>query len=764
MNIVENDQRISGRIREAWAEHAPELTKWAYRSLYPRDDTYPWWNVNARNKDGEIEPGWRRKFAELNGDDLLRHFKGQGTIGTYTLGRDNHCLYVGVDIDAHDGQPADPEANLAYAMRLYERLEGFGARPLLEDSNGKGGFHVWCRFDHRIPGHLARSIVLWLVKDAPPALHVEAFPKQAKSPYGNQMRLPGRHHKRDHYSRFWDGSKWLEGDAACRFLLDWAATAPAVFPEEARQYLPPKPPPKPPSPRPEADGEPWDETDGHWVKQFDGDLRTLDVLKLCDDRLTGEDCGDRYGIVCPWHDEHSTGDGGTCVWVGGDGRYPGFNCLHAHCRDRKLHDLLEFYGKEAVDKCCDRMFGNRNHDLDDKIDAAIPSPSVVPTPAPSGNGKAPKPQEAEYADWDRQLAKKTKELPAWTEGVSAADLDSETIDIDYIVERLLAVMPTVIGGRLKSLKTLVMLDLAVSLASGTKFLDEWKCQKVPVAVWSGESGRAAIQNALRRIYKGKGIKPSDCLLKLHFTLPPLYSQTDMDILAGLIRRDGRKAVFIDPAYLCLLNQDTAGKAGNIFVMGNALRPLSEVGNDTKCLVGLCHHFGKWTDSTNFTPAELAELSQAGMAEWAGNWLLLARRAPYLDDGKHLLYLTAGNRCGTALKRAIDVDEGPMDERGHFRTKWDVRVTNLVQAAADDRLAKIEKKQAEAQTVEAERQEKVVEFLTTKPGGETAAEIKDCLGINDRAWKPLAAKMLAEGVMVECQVAKRKQSYAGYRLA
>jgi len=213
-----------------------------------------------------------------------------------------------------------------------------------------------------------------------------------------------------------------------------------------------------------------------------------------------------------------------------------------------------------------------------------------------------------------------------------------------------------------------------------------------------------------------------------------------------------------------LNQDTAGKAGNIFVMGNALRPLSEVGNDTKCLVGLCHHFGKWTDSTNFTPAELAELSQAGMAEWAGNWLLLARRAPYLDDGKHLLYLTAGNRCGTALKRAIDVDEGPMDERGHFRTKWDVRVTNLVQAAADDRLAKIEKKQAEAQTVEAERQEKVVEFLTTKPGGETAAEIKDCLGINDRAWKPLAAKMLAEGVMVECQVAKRKQSYAGYRLA
>ena len=224
---------------------------------------------------------------------------------------------------------------------------GLGAHPLLEDSNGKGGYHVWTRFDDRIPGHLARSIVLWLVKDAPPAIHVEAFPKQAASPYGNQMRLPGKHHKRDHWSRFFDGEKWLEGEDAVQYLLDWQATDPQVFPEEARHYAPPKPSPKPP--KPSANGQSWDDSDGHWVKQFDGNLRTLDIVALCDDRLTGDDGGDRYGILCPWHDEHTTGDEGTCVWAREDGRYPGFNCLHAHCQGRTLRDLLEFYGKEAVE-------------------------------------------------------------------------------------------------------------------------------------------------------------------------------------------------------------------------------------------------------------------------------------------------------------------------------------------------------------------------------------------------------------------------------
>ena len=105
-------------------------------------------------------------------------------------------------------------------------------------------------------------------------------------------------------------------------------------------------------------------------------------------------------------------------------------------------------------------------------------------------------------------------------------------------------------------------------------------------------------------------------------------------MARLIRQKGYKAIFIDPAYLCLLDSNTASKAGNVFVMGAALQPLTEVGQKTGCLVGLVHHFGKWTDSNNCSPAELGELSQSGLAEWARQWLLLSRRSPYMYDGKH----------------------------------------------------------------------------------------------------------------------------------
>ena len=64
----------------------------------------------------------------------------------------------------------------------------------------------------------------------------ETFPKQrgvtADTPYGNWVRLPGRHHKReDHWSRFWDGSRWLEGGAAVEFLLSFEGDDPELIPE-----------------------------------------------------------------------------------------------------------------------------------------------------------------------------------------------------------------------------------------------------------------------------------------------------------------------------------------------------------------------------------------------------------------------------------------------------------------------------------------------------------------------------------------------------
>ena len=278
-----------------------------------------------------------------------------------------------------------------------------------------------------------------------------------------------------------------------------------------------------------------------------------------------------------------------------------------------------------------------------------------------------------------------KPPPAWLKKQTAAELDAEEIRITYLVDKLLACVPTVIGGRFKTLKTLVSTDLVVSMSSGTSFLNRWKCTPIKVGIWSGESGKPALQNAQRRICASKGISTSDCQLDWHYTLPPLYDPKTIEMLIETIVREKYGAVFVDPAYLCLLDGGSAGLAGNVFSMGHKLSPLSQINQITGCLMGLVHHFGKWTASNQeYGPAELGELSQAGMAEWARQWLLLSRRSKYEMDGKHKLFLTAGGSLGQAYQLALDVDEGPMDKDGYFRTRWDVGVRNIAEAKEGDK--------------------------------------------------------------------------------
>src|SRR5262249_45342709 len=63
--------------------------------------------------------------------------------------------------------------------------------------------------------------------------HPETFPKQSAVPlgkFGNWLRLPGRHHTREHWSRVWDGGCWLEGEEAVDFLLSLAGPPPGLRP------------------------------------------------------------------------------------------------------------------------------------------------------------------------------------------------------------------------------------------------------------------------------------------------------------------------------------------------------------------------------------------------------------------------------------------------------------------------------------------------------------------------------------------------------
>jgi hypothetical protein len=58
--------------------------------------------------------------------------------------------------------------------------------------------------------------------------------------------VPGRHHSREHWSRVWDGARWLGGASAVAFILALAGDAPSLVQDE----------PSPPAP-PAANSRPW---------------------------------------------------------------------------------------------------------------------------------------------------------------------------------------------------------------------------------------------------------------------------------------------------------------------------------------------------------------------------------------------------------------------------------------------------------------------------------------------------------------------------
>src|SRR5262249_58926940 len=102
--------------------------------------------------------------------------------------------------------------------------------------------------------------------------------------------------------------------------------------------------------------------------------------------------------------------------------------------------------------------------------------------AAQGNGRARR----------RPAEESEQEAPpgSWTwQPVSSPDFFAADFRPTWLVKRLLVKgQPAVIGGPMKTMKTTVGLDLAVSLASGTPFLGFLDVyQAVRVAVLSGES-------------------------------------------------------------------------------------------------------------------------------------------------------------------------------------------------------------------------------------------------------------------------------------
>ena len=327
--------------------------------------------------------------------------------------------------------------------------------------------------------------------------------------------------------------------------------------------------------------------------------------------------------------------------------------------------------------------------------------------------------------------------PRFTQLLTSAELCALDLKPQYLVrEILLRGQPMVVGGRTKTLKTSLILDLIISLSSGTSFLGHFPTKKTTVGIWSGESGASVIRETAIRIAAARDLPLANTPIYWGFDLPHLSDPAHLSVVADIVRSRGIGVVVVDPLYLSLMTGAAAGQSSDLFNMGRLLQPLTELGQQVDCTFIILHHFRKGTFLDESEPAGLEELAQSGTAEWARQWILLQRRVPYNQDGHHELWMRYGGSAGHAGLVSLVIDEGRLDPETLSGRHWSVKVERVADAKATVR-AKREKERADIsakkqEVREDEHLDRLRQTLRKLPDGGTIHALRDLTGLNTKS--------------------------------
>ena len=180
-----------GTQRSIPAQCAASLAEWTFSSLVNRTDAYGLWT-------GER---WSTREEPLTVPVIAEHYRGNSIVGVHAVSRNNSCRFMVFDVDSHGD---DPSAAHEMADRVRTFLKASGIPSLEEDSDGRGGRHIWVRFDEELPAAQVCGIIQRM-KTAT-GIDCEVFPKGERTeerPFGGGfIRLPGKHPRHDHWSRF----------------------------------------------------------------------------------------------------------------------------------------------------------------------------------------------------------------------------------------------------------------------------------------------------------------------------------------------------------------------------------------------------------------------------------------------------------------------------------------------------------------------------------------------------------------------------------
>jgi hypothetical protein len=215
------------RIAGEWRQRAPELAVWIMTHMVNRTDVWGRY-LGKPKREGDLSPRNNvitapfrdeRGKVFLNTASLEKHYKAaksSGILGVHSTSADLTSRWFGIDIDLHDEQDLSlsPQGNFVAAQGWVKVLQEKAFDPFLFDSNGAGGFHILVLFAEPMSTKSVNAFSKQLVADfVQRGLDTvpEVFPGSPSwNHYGDWLRLPGRHHTRQHYSRVWNDEPWTD--------------------------------------------------------------------------------------------------------------------------------------------------------------------------------------------------------------------------------------------------------------------------------------------------------------------------------------------------------------------------------------------------------------------------------------------------------------------------------------------------------------------------------------------------------------------------
>jgi hypothetical protein len=427
---------------------------------------------------------------------------------------------------------------------------------------------------------------------------------------------------------------------------------------------------------------------------------------------------------CPFFEDHGAG---WCIIRRADGKI-GASCRGARCAGKKWPELREHFEPGCYSR--DRYGSGTNHQADGR-----PGKNDAGTSQESSSG-----QSHEY-----------KFSPVRSQDFFTSDYRPR-----WLVRRILVWnQPCVAGGPKKVLKTSVLIDLAVSLATGNSFLGHFAISEpVRVVMLSGESGPHTLQETARRVAEAKGItNPETLNILWDFELPQLSKPGHLADLCRGLKAEGAQVLIFDPLYLSLLAGGTDLQASNLYDMGPLLLGISHACLDAGCTPILAHHTRR-SSGTDLDPIELDDLAYAGISEFARQWLLLSRSQKYKPgSGHHELWLTVGGCIGHGDLWALTIDEGSLDDNfgGRFWKPFVRTFNEAKESTAEAKEQRAFEKLRQQHKADDASLLNTLDTLDPDRKGIGQRRLRDTLGMSGTKFSQSVARLLKDSVIEEVQL-------------